>query len=214
MTSESVNPQASSEDPRARAAAAMRRLGHAMIAHDADTALLERIAEAADRVAGDLEAQPPRRRDYLQIKRRMYEDPVAEGQRVSHFDECFVSGEQNPMGIGMQVRREGEEIVADVVLGAAFEGAPGRSHGGIVAALFDDVLGYLTTLHRTPAFTGTLTVNYLAPTPIGEPLEFRARVASRDGRRIFTSGEASAGGVTVATATATFISVSLDAFRP
>lgn len=202
-------------DPRTEAAAAMRRLGHAMMAHEVGDDLLLRVAEAADRVADDLESQPRRRRDYVDIKRRMYEADLTEGRAISHFDECFVSGSQNPMGIAMEVRREGEEMVAQVVLGAAFEGAPGRSHGGIVAAVFDDVLGYLTTLHATPAFTGSLTVNYLAPTPIGVPLEFRARVLNRDGRRIFTSAEATTPeGVIVATATATFIAVALEAFRP
>ncbi len=198
---------------RERAAAAMRRLGHATMAHEADVALLTSIAEAADRVSARIEAQPPRRRDLLEIKRRMFEVDIAEGEQFVHFDECFVSGPQNPMGIGIEVRRDGEETVARVVLGAAFEGAPGRSHGGIVAAIFDDVCGYLTTLHKTPAFTGSLTVHYLAPTPIGQELEFRARITGREGRRMFIASEAHAGGKLVATAEATFVVVEFGAFR-
>lgn len=41
----------------------------------------------------------------------------------------------------MTFRREGDEIVADVRFGRAFEGAPGRVYGGIVAAIFNDVTG-------------------------------------------------------------------------
>ncbi len=200
-------------DARELAAAAMRRLGHAMMAHEADADLLRAVAEAADRVTARIEQRPARRRDLLDLKRRMFELDVPEGGRVVHFDECFVSGPQNPMGIGIEVRREGEEAVATVVLGAAFEGAPGRSHGGIVAAIFDDVCGYLITLEKVPAFTGSLTVNYLAPTPIGEELEYRARVTGRDGRRLFTRAEARAGDKVVATAEATFITVDASAFR-
>ncbi|MFT5223812.1 MAG: acyl-coenzyme A thioesterase PaaI-like protein, partial [Glaciecola sp.] len=166
-------------------------------------------------------AGPPRRRDYRDIKRRMYEVELGEGDPVSHFDECFVSGTQNPMGIAMRVRREGDEMVAEVTLGAAFEGAPGRAHGGIVAAMFDDILGYLTTMLQTPAFTGSLTVNYLAPTPIGVPLTLRARVINRDGRRIFCEAEATVAAdeageaaQVVATSSATFITVPLKAFKP
>jgi len=142
----------------------------------------------------------------------MWGDPVPDGAVVEHFQDCFVSGIWNPMGIGIQVRRDGDEAVATVVLGAAYEGAPGRSHGGIVAAIFDDVLGYLLRFLKQPAFTGELTIRYLAPTPIREPLEFRARVEQVEGRKIDTIAEAYAltedGERThVATATARFISI-------
>lgn len=206
-------------DPRARAAAALRRLGHALMGHEADPALLGRVAEAADRVVADLEAGPPRQRDLLELKRRMFDQEVAEGERVSHFDECFVSGPWNPMGIAMEVVREGEEAVASVELGPAFEGAPGRSHGGIVAAIFDDVLGYLLTLRHTPGFTGELTVRYLAPTPISQPLQFRARVVAVDGRKLRVAGEAYAltpegeRGDPVATASGLFITIDLSRIR-
>jgi acyl-coenzyme A thioesterase PaaI-like protein len=197
--------QPSEVDPRARAAGALRRLGHALIGHEADAALLERVAAAADRVAADLEGQPARRRDLLELKRRMFDVEVGEGEPVVHFDECFVSGPWNPLGIAIEVHREGDEVVAEVSLGAAFEGAPGRSHGGIVAAIFDDVLGYLLTLIQEPGFTGELTVRYHAPTPIGQPLEFRARIEGREGRRISTFATASADGEVVASATGTFV---------
>jgi acyl-coenzyme A thioesterase PaaI-like protein len=201
------------DHPRARAAAALRRLGHALMGHEADALLLERVARAAEQVAVDLEAGPARQRDALELKRRMFDREVADGARVTHFEECFVSGPWNPMGIAIEVHREGDEAVAEVELGPAFEGGPGRSHGGIVAAIFDDVLGYLLTLNRVPAFTGELTVRYLAATPIGQPLTFRARLVSRDGRKLLTEGEARADGRTVATAQALFIAVDPGRFR-
>lgn len=205
------------EHPRARAAAALRRLGHALAGHEADGDLLDRVAAAADRVATDLEAAPTRQRDLLELKRRMFEVDVADGERIVHFDECFVSGPWNPLGIAIDVHRESDEAVAHVELGPAFEGAPGRSHGGIVAAIFDDVLGYLLTFTRTPGFTGELTVRYLAPTPIGQPLEFRSRVVRRDGRKLFCEGEARvAGGArdVVASAHAVFIAIEPSRMRP
>jgi acyl-coenzyme A thioesterase PaaI-like protein len=207
----SAHPNA--DDPRARAAGALRRLGHALIGHEAGVDLLDRVANAADRVAADLERQPTRQRDLLELKRRMFDIEVGDGEPVVHFDECFVSGPWNPLGIAIEVHREGDEAVAEVSLGAAFEGAPGRSHGGIVAAIFDDVLGYLLTLIQEPGFTGELTIRYHAPTPIGQPLEFRARIEGREGRRIETSAEATADGQIVASATATFVVIDPERFR-
>jgi acyl-coenzyme A thioesterase PaaI-like protein len=206
---------AAATDPRARAAAALRRLGHALMGHEAAPEVLERVAAAATRVAEDLEAEPPRQRDLVELKRRMFDIEVPDGASVVHFDECFVSGPWNPMGIAMDVRREGDEAVAEVELGPAFEGAPGRSHGGIVAAIFDDVLGYLLTLLQQPGFTGELTIRYLAATPMGQRLQFRGRVVGRENRKIWTEGEAlDADGEVVARATAIFIAVDASRVRP
>ena len=197
---------------RARAAEALRRFGHTLHSRDAPAELLDEVAEAADRVTARLEDAPLRSRDLTALRAQMWRDPVPDGAVVEHFRDCFVSGLWNPMGIGMAVRREGDEAVASVTLGAAFEGAPGRSHGGIVAAIFDDVLGYLLRFLGQPAYTGELTVRYLAPTPIHEPLEFRARVEQVEGRKIDTVAEAFAlaGDGTrthVATGTARFIAI-------
>jgi acyl-coenzyme A thioesterase PaaI-like protein len=191
----------------------MRRFGHALIAHEADVDLLERVATAADRAASDLEAQPPRRRGIDSLAKQFLPGAIEDGARIVHFDECFVSGRWNPMGIGLEVFREGDGARATVTLGAAFEGAPGRSHGGIVAAIFDDIMGYLLSVHRVPAFTGEMTVQYLKATPIGEPIEFRSWVTHRDGRRILTEAEATSAGRRIATASATFIQVSPKHFQ-
>ena len=71
------------------------------------------------------------------------------------------------------MRREGDEAVLTVTLGSAFEGAPGRAHGGVVATLIDEAMGMVLHIVGTPAFTGRLTVNYRAPTPLNEHLEDR-----------------------------------------
>lgn len=134
-----------------------------------------------------------------------------DGEVMSHFPDCVVSGEANPMGVAMAVRREGDAAVARVVLGPAFEGAPGQAHGGVVAAVFDDVMGYQLSILRVPAFTGRLTVTYRAPTPIGVPLEFRARVEGRDERKLHLAASALLeGGELFAEAKATFVVVSVE----
>ncbi|MFU8839953.1 MAG: PaaI family thioesterase [Nitriliruptoraceae bacterium] len=194
-------------EPRETAATAVRRLGHALMAHDVDDALLRRVATELSSLADAAERAGPRWRDVEALTRRMFTTEVADGAPVVHFDECVVSGPWNPLGIGIEVVRRGDDAVAEVVLGTAFEGGPGMAHGGIVAALFDDVLGYLLTLHHVPGFTGELTVRYHRPTPIGVPLTLHGWVVDRVGRRLLTAAEARADGQVVASATATFVEV-------
>lgn len=197
-----------------RAAHALRRFGHTLMEREADDELLARVTEAAERTTAQLEEAPRRSRDLVRIKQQFFPSDVADGERIVHFDECFVSGRWNPLGIGMEAERDGNGVRATVTLGTAFEGAPGRSHGGIVAAIFDDVMGYLLTVHGIPAFTGELTVRYLAPTPIGTELTYRSWMTHRDGRRILAEADAASDGDRIATATATFIEVDPSRFRP
>lgn len=210
---EEVEGRGPAVDPPAReaAAAAVRRLGHALLAHEVDEGHLRRVAAELDTLAREAERARARHRDVDQVTRRMFEDDLPDRGPVVHFEECFVSGPWNPLGIGIAVERDGDAVHARVTLGAAFEGGPGMAHGGIVAAMFDDVLGYLLTLHRVPGFTGELTVRYHLPTPVGEPLELRGWVVERTGRRLYTEAQLRAQGELVASATAVFIEI--DAAR-
>jgi hypothetical protein len=69
------------------------------------------------------------------------------------------------MGVAIRVHREGDDAVALAVLGHAFEGAPGRAHGGIVAAIFDDAVGFVLSMETTPAFTGASRCRTSRPRP-------------------------------------------------
>lgn len=205
------------DEARARAAAALRRFGHALHSREADVELLHRVAAAADAVTEQLEDAPLRERDLEALVGSMWRDPVPDGAVMEHFDDCFVSGRWNPLGIGIDVHRDGEEAVARVTLGPAYEGAPRRSHGGIVAAIFDDVLGCLLRFLQQPAYTGELTVRYLAPTPIQVPLEFRARVEQVEGRKIDTIAEAyalAADGTRTHVATGTARFIAIESYQP
>jgi acyl-CoA thioesterase FadM len=51
------------------------------------------------------------------------------------------------------------------------------------------VFGFLLSMERTPAFTGELKIRYVRGTPLHAPLTCRVRVDSRDGRKLFMTGE-------------------------
>ena len=121
------------------------------------------------------------------------------------FEDRAVGGASNPTSVDVDVRFEGDEVIATVVLRRAFEGAPGRAHGGIVAAAFDDVTGFVIGLLREPAFTGELTVRYVKPVPVDQPLEMRARLRGRERRKLFISGEVHADDVVILTCRAIYV---------
>jgi acyl-coenzyme A thioesterase PaaI-like protein len=199
----------SSDEARAIAAAALRDLIHAFAGHDADDSTLGAITSTAMSVTEQLHTAPMR--DRLALMHAAIEagtEPTFPAMTAgSGFSDRAVGGATNPTSVDIDVRFEGEEVVATVVLRRAFEGAPGRAHGGIVAAAFDDVTGFVIGLLHEPAFTGELTVRYVKPVPVDEPLEMRARLRGRERRKLFIEAEAHHGDELVATCKAIYITV-------
>lgn len=88
---------------------------------------------------------------------------------------CFVCGRENPCGLRMKFYEEPENrtVQAEFILPEVYQGYPGIAHGGIVAAILDEVSGRAVMLHTSQeTFMATLrlTVRYRRPTPIGVPL--------------------------------------------
>ena len=106
-----------------------------------------------------------------------------------HHPACFGCGPESEYGLHVQNRRVGDEVHATYTFSEKHAGAPGIAHGGVVAALVDDVCGGLLFLIREPAVTRTLEVEYLKPVLVGETYELVARVDRREGRKLFIACE-------------------------
>lgn len=110
-----------------------------------------------------------------------------------------VIGVRNPVAPPLVIHYDDDRRVwTEFALGAAYEGPPGHVHGGICALILDHVLGATAHLPGNPAYTGTLTLRYLHPTPLGRPLRAEARIDRVDGVKTFVVGHlADDEGVTV-----------------
>jgi acyl-coenzyme A thioesterase PaaI-like protein len=196
---------------RLAAAAALRRLGDAFVSHQTDDTVLGQVAEEATRFAELIRTGPDRVHGFFQPDR-----PELDGSRRAPIDgaplaalaDCVISGQANPMGVAATFFQEGEEAICRVEIGEAFEGAPDRVHGGIVSAIFDHTMGLATA--ATPAFTGWIKVTYRAPTPLNTPLEIRARVTERDGRKLTVTAEMQIDGATIVEGEGLFITFDLE----
>jgi acyl-coenzyme A thioesterase PaaI-like protein len=181
----------------------VRRLAHALVAHHVDDDLLAQVARAAADLATLVEQQPPLVRGLDALRADRAGGPPPDGGAVEHFNRCPVSGAANPLATDLVARRVGDEVHCTVQLGPACAGPPGHAHGGIIAGLFDDATAFLTRLLDETCMASELTVHYRRPVPIGRPLAIEARVARRDGRRIYTEASMRDGDTIVARATCT-----------
>ncbi|MEQ8436810.1 MAG: PaaI family thioesterase [Ilumatobacter fluminis] len=212
---ETAEPPPSPDDvreARQRAGRAIRDLSHAFIGRHASVEQIDRLSEVLERITAELWPQDPRSRFDAFDRERDIDYP--QGRFTHDFDDRPVSGTASPYGLDLELHRVGDEIEALVTLRSAHEGAPGRSHGGVVAALFDDVFGFVLGVIKQSAFTGELTIRYHAATPLFSELACRVRFDHQDGRKIYLVGELTerSSGNLIATAKATFIAVDPEMF--
>ena len=104
-----------------------------------------------------------------------------------HYPTCLGCGPDAEQGYHLEVRRDGDEVVTEHVFEQRHQGAPGIAHGGAVATVVDDLLGFLLHVARTPGVTRHLSVDYLRPVLVGPAYAVRGRLESRDGRKLWTT---------------------------
>jgi uncharacterized protein (TIGR00369 family) len=98
---------------------------------------------------------------------------------------CYICGRDNHAGLGMDFYDDGESTVKSIVTPADhFQGYPGVLHGGVVAAILDEVVGRSTmsTDHHRFMMTVNMTVQYRHPVPIGQELIAIGKVVRLNGR--------------------------------
>ena len=176
----------SGDDPLNRLAAAMRRISGVAVALPlSDEELVTAAAEVAA-LADRLEAAAP-------AEKQTRLQPTAEGHPQDHFPMSPMVGFANPIAPPADVwavtgEDGGREIRGRVTFGYQYEGPPTCVHGGVIAELFDELLGMANIIVGQAGMTGTLKVRYRRPTPLLAPLELVSRFTGRDGRKIFTWG--------------------------
>jgi len=121
--------------------------------------------------------------DHMRAVQARLDEPVL----PPHYPTCLGCGPDAPQGFHLQVRREGDEVVTEHVFEDRHGGAPGIAHGGAVATVVDDLLGYLLYVALVPGVTRHLEVEYLRPVLVGTRYVVRGRIESRDGRKVWVS---------------------------
>jgi acyl-coenzyme A thioesterase PaaI-like protein len=120
----------------------------------------------------------------------------------------FIHGLRNPTGLHLQYHLDGERVVTSWTPTEDHAGFPGLVHGGLIAAVLDDVMGRCSVLERRWVVTGRMETRFREGAPIGAPLRVEGW-STRFTRRVMQA-EASMtleNGVVVAQASGTYLPV-------
>ena len=106
---------------------------------------------------------------------------------LRHVDTCFGCSATSPTALGIRVTSSADGAEGRVRFDDGSEGAPGLVHGGLLATLADEVMGYVPHGGNAVRLTTELTIRYRRPTPVDTDLrcvaQTRARAGETDGRR-------------------------------
>lgn len=129
------------------------------------------------------------RRDTRAANKKLFTGQASATDVFDMMDYEPMSGRANPVSpelLWQSVSKEGVE--AHVTLGLQYQGPPGRVHGGVLSWLMDAVLSRAMHASMRIGVTGTLTLRYMASTPIETPLVCRAHIERSEGRKLFIHG--------------------------
>jgi acyl-coenzyme A thioesterase PaaI-like protein len=196
--SDSDSAGAGSDDPRFALATEVRRIISAMVGLPLEDDELEAATGVISALADRLEGAAGAGR-----RPRAQPDPVGAAQ--DFFPTSPVIGYANPLAPPVVVEAVNGELHGTALFDYQYEGPPTCVHGGVIAMVFDEMLGAANILSGNPGMTGTLTIRYRKPTPLLTPLRLEARFVRREGRKIYTTGTIHHGDVLTAEAEGIFI---------
>jgi acyl-coenzyme A thioesterase PaaI-like protein len=130
-------------------------------------------------------------------------------ERPSPARLCFGCGSENPHGLGMHFRLEDGRAIAEFTPHEHLQGYPGRVHGGGVATMLDEAMGWAVYGLRAWAMTARFTMRFRQPVPLGEPVVVSGWVTRDRGRFLEVRAELrSASDAVLAEAEGVFMRVS------
>lgn len=105
---------------------------------------------------------------------------------------CFVCGVENHFGLHLNFYTTAPgEVLVEHTVPEQFQGYPGVVHGGIVAAMLDEVTGRTVmgeAEHPRFMFTVKLDVRYRKNVPVGQPIRLVGQLDKIKGRTGFAKG--------------------------
>ncbi len=112
------------------------------------------------------------------------EIPLANGER------SFVHGDKEGRRLrtAMYVREADSRLFCRVQFGPDAEGPPKHAHGGSMAAVLDDVMGFSAWVAGHPVVAAKITIEFRRKLPLGIGTTVEAWVERAEGRKIYARG--------------------------
>jgi acyl-coenzyme A thioesterase PaaI-like protein len=132
---------------------------------------------------------------------------TAAGRYVVSPHACFACGELNTHGLQLVLHVADETCWTELTLLPDFQGWEGIAHGGIVATILDEVMGWALAAADAWGFTAKMSIDYKRPVPVGTRIRGEGRLVERRKRLLTMTARLldADTGVVLATADALYV---------
>jgi acyl-coenzyme A thioesterase PaaI-like protein len=117
-----------------------------------------------------------------------FQQPPRTDGGVALCGSCSKKG-QCRLGLSTEALDDAGVATFELTCPETYEGGPGVAHGGWTAEVLDEVCGHVPLLHNQMSVTGTLTIRYIKPVPVGYRLEATSWIEKVDGRKWTIAGQ-------------------------
>jgi acyl-coenzyme A thioesterase PaaI-like protein len=111
--------------------------------------------------------------------------PKLELVRDKDLNKCYGCGTANPLGLKLKFTWDGTSARALWIPGEYHQGWPGLVHGGIIATLLDEAMGYVTWFKGLECVTAKFEVRIRSTIAIGSKLVIVGTL-SKETKRLLT----------------------------
>ena len=127
--------------------------------------------------------------------------------KVADNQYCFVCGVKNPLGLKavLEVDQAANSASCCLSIPAEFQGWEGMVHGGVIAALLDEVCAYAGMTVAEQVVTGELKTRYRKPVPVERPVTVSAKAGERARRTVTVEAQLAMEGEVLASGEATMV---------
>ena len=109
-------------------------------------------------------------------------------ERARQANYCFGCGGRNPEGLHLDVQVKDFQGQAIYRSRPEHQGFPGILHGGIIATLLDEVMGWVMADSAIWAVTARMDLRFRRPVPLGGDLLVDGQLTRNRGRLLQTRG--------------------------
>ncbi len=109
-------------------------------------------------------------------------------KEIVKYAGCFVCGDKNKIGLKVKFYEKNGGAAAEFSPKETLEGYKGLLHGGILAALLDEIMIKAVLVKDVYCVTAELSVRYKKPVDIADKLSFFGWIDKENGRVCTTKG--------------------------
>ncbi len=118
---------------------------------------------------------------------KVYKGPPL--QDIKDYTMCFACGQENPIGLKLSFRQEGETVKTEFTPGESHQGWPGIVHGGIINTLLDEAMAYAALFQELYCVTAKTEVRIRNTALVGQQLYVSAWITNKRSKLVEAKAE-------------------------